>query len=405
MALFKYLVKNRDGKEDSGTLEADTKADAARELRSRQVLILSLADIEEEAVIQNQSAGNSWKEYLPITSKDRSFFYRQLAIMVRSGLTLMDALSLMEKEFPNVKMRRCIGEVLNDVRAGLSFSQALERHEKVFTHLGVKVVETTEASGEMETGLLKISSHIEFWSELSKKVMSALAYPLIILFMSFGVGAFLVVKIIPKFDDYMQKRGIIMPWATALVINFSRFFSEYWLVLLIFILASAAAFLFAFRNSKGRRVIEHIVMKIPIMGNVFRYACLTNFTSTLAVLLKSGLGLIESLQLTSELLGISVYKNAVKSSAQQVIQGISFKNSLQTPLFPRMVTNIVSVGEETGELNTVLDELGDFYSNELKRTVEIIVTAIEPAMMICVGGVVAVVYFALFQAVMSLMGA
>ncbi|NQZ59638.1 MAG: type II secretion system F family protein, partial [Lentisphaeraceae bacterium] len=289
-------------------------------------------------------------------------------------------------------------------RAGLSFSQALEKREKVFTHLGVKVVETTEASGEMEIGLLKISTHIEFWNEISKKVMSALAYPCIVLFMALGVGSFLVVKIIPKFDEYMQKRGILMPWCTALVIHISRVFSDYWLLLIVALFASATAFLLTYRNSNGRQLIEKIAMKVPIMGNVFRYACLTNFASTMAVLLKSGLGLIESLQLTSELLGISVYKNAVKSSADQIIQGTSFKNSLQTPLFPRMVTNIVSIGEETGELNTVLDELGDFYSNELKRTVELVVTAIEPTMMICVGGVVAVVYFALFQAVISLMG-
>ena len=403
MPTFNYIAKDKSGKEVKGSVEAVDKKDAASQLRSQSLLVYSLLEQEEQSPANELPKRHSLKDKLPVTNKDRVLFYRQLALMVRSGLTLVNALNLLQEEFPNFQMRSALAAVLDDVRKGRSFSASLSMHEKIFTRLGVKIVETTEESGELEQGLLKVAEHIEFWGNLKKKAMSAVAYPAVIFILAIGVGAFLVFKIIPKFDEFMQKRSIVMPWSTSIVVHISRFFTSYWLFILLGLIVFFTSILLAYRTENGKRLLERFCLKVPVLGSVIRFASITNISSTMSVLLRSGLGLIDALRLTSQMLGILVYREAVSGCASRVITGVSFKDSLNSPLFPRIVQNVVSVGEETGELNQALEELGEFYSEELKRTVEFIVNAIEPLLLICVGSLVALVYFALFQAVISLM--
>jgi type IV pilus assembly protein PilC len=405
MARFSYRARSRSGEEVKGVLEARDRTLAARELRSRLLLVLSLnaegdqTERGDEELINNHF---NWRSRLPVMAKDRVFFCRQLAMMISSGMTLVNALSLMKLEFPKLKIRQVLNTVLNDLQNGDPFSVCLGRHEKIFSKILVKVIESAEESGELAVSLRKVADHFEFWSAIRKKVTSACAYPGVIFLAAMGIGGFMVFKIIPKFDDFLSKRGVPLPWSTELVIGISRFGKSYWWLLVILFFLGIIGLVLTFKNEKGRRFLERVCLKLPLLGNVLLYASMSNFASTGSLLIKSGLSVVDTLKLLAGLMNMKIYKDVLITSANKVVMGSSLKESIKSPHIPPIVNNIIAVGEETGALNDVMEELGEFYNRELQGSIGILTTMIEPLLLIIVGGIVALVYFSLFQAIITL---
>jgi type IV pilus assembly protein PilC len=405
MARFSYKARSRSGEEVKGVLEAGSRTQAARDLRSKQLLVLSLNgenDLISDSGKMNKHHKLGLKSHLPIMAKDRIFFCRQLAMMISSGMTLVNSLNLMKQEFPKVKMRQVLTDVLNDLQNGDPFSKCLSRHEKVFTKLMIRVVESAEESGELTVSLQKVGDHIEFWSEIRKKVISACAYPGVIFLAAIGIGGFMVFKIIPKFDDFLSKRGVPLPWSTKFVIAISRFGKAYWWLLLIIFFLSLIGLILTFKNERGRRILERISLKFPLIGNILLFASMSNFASTGSLLIKSGLTVVDTLKLLAGLMNMKIYHDVFNTTAKRVVMGHSLKESIQSPHIPSIVNNIIAVGEETGALNEVLGELGEFYNRELQGSINVLTTMIEPLLLIIVGGIVALVYFSLFQAIITL---
>ena len=301
-------------------------------------------------------------------------------------------------------MRLVLTEVIEDLRNGISFSESLGKYEKIFTPLLIKVIHCAEQSGEMSTSLMEVASQLEFKDAMKKKTLSACAYPAIVFLMAIFIGLFMVFKIIPKFDEFLSKKGIPLPASTNFVIGVSRFGQDYWPHVLIAGIILSIGLVLMFKNPLGRRMQERLILSTPVFGNVFRASVLANFSTTSALLLKSGLGVVECLKLNANIITLNVYKDLLTKASENVITGSSLTDSLRNKIIPSTVTNILAIGEETGALSDVLGELGDFYSEELKRAVNFLVSAIEPVLLITVGGIVAVVYFALFQAIIRLMG-
>ncbi|MCH2207564.1 MAG: type II secretion system F family protein [Lentisphaerales bacterium] len=408
MATFVYKARRRSGEEVNGTVEAVDRQSATKELRTQKLLVMSLqieglnsgqTDSEKDKAVLN-----NWRARLPITAKDRIFFCRQLAMMLNSGMTLINALDLIQLEFPKVKMRKVLSEVLIELKNGLQFSQCLQKHEKIFTPLMIKVVASAEESGEMTQSLRKISEHMEFWSEIRKKVLSACAYPTVIFIVALGIGSLMVFFIIPKFDEFLSKRGAALPWSTEFVLNISRVGISYWWAILLSIFSITSLIYLMFRHPKGRRLQERLCLKVPLIGKIILYTSMSNFATTGSLLIKSGLTVVASLKLLAGLMNIKVFHDVLAHAANKVVMGSSLKESIQNPLIPSVVNNIVAVGEETGALDEVLAELGHFYNRELQGALNTMTTMIEPILLVAVGAVVALVYFALFQAIISLMG-
>ena len=405
MARFSYRARSRSGEEVKGVLEAGDRTLAARELRSKSLLVLSLnaeGDETERGDEKSISDHFNWRSRLPIMAKDRVFFCRQLAMMISSGMTLVNALNLMKLEFPKLKIRQVLNTVLNDLQNGDPFSVCLGRHEKIFSKILVKVIESAEESGELAVSLRKVADHLEFWSAIRKKVTSACAYPGVIFLAAMGIGGFMVFKIIPKFDDFLTKRGVPLPWSTEFVIGISRFGKSYWWLLIILFFLGIIGLVLTFKNEKGRRFLERVCLKFPFLGNVLLYASMSNFASTGSLLIKSGLSVVDTLKLLAGLMNMKIYKDVLMTSANKVVMGSSLKESIKSPHIPPIVNNIIAVGEETGALNDVMEELGEFYNRELQGSIAILTTMIEPLLLIIVGGIVALVYFSLFQAIITL---
>ncbi|MCM8530954.1 MAG: type II secretion system F family protein [Lentisphaeraceae bacterium] len=399
MPLFVYEARDSQGEEKSGTIEAENQMIARRLLRKDRLMVLSLEVFEQRA-----EKRFPLKDLLSVNTKDRVFFCRQLSMMLKSGLTLVNSLTIMSQEFPRKMMRDTLAKVIEDIRGGLPFSEALGKYPKVFTPLLIKVMHCAEQSGEMSAGLLEVSSQLEFRDGMKKKAISACTYPLIVFMLALGVGIFLVFKIIPTFDKFLSKKNIPLPYSTQLVIGISRFAQQYWLHILIVLLAFLIALILMFKNEQGRRVQERFILSLPIFGKLFTSSVIASFSTTSSLLLKSGLGVVESLKLNANIIGFKIYNDIFIQASENVITGTSLTESLRHKIIPNTVTNIIAVGEETGALQDVLNELGEFYNEELKRSVNFLVSALEPVLLILVGGVVALVYFALFQAIIRLMG-
>ena len=400
MPKFAYKANTVDGREINKKIEAPDEQSARRSLRLEGLLVISVDEVHGDELRKF-----SLTDRFPINTKDRVFFCRQLSMMTKSGLTLINSLKIMSREFPKEKMRNVLNEVIEDLQTGLSFADSLGKHPKVFTELLIKVVHCAEQSGEMNSSLLEVADQLEFKDAMKKKTISACAYPGVVFLMAIAVGIFMVFKIIPKFDEFLSKKNIPLPNSTQFVIGISRVGQDYWLHIISGLCLLGVGLILMFKNPTGRRIQENFLLSLPVFGKVFKSSVLANFSTTSALLLKSGLGVVESLKLNSNLIPLLVYKDLLNKASENVVTGQSLTDSMRHRIIPSTVTNIISVGEETGALQDVLAELGEFYNEELKRSVNTLVTAIEPALLIIVGGVVAVVYFALFQAIVRLMGA
>ena len=400
MPYFTYEARDSQGEEKTGTIEAENQMMARKLLRKDRLMVISV-ELFEPSLERKFPI----KDRLSVNTKDRVFFCRQLSMMLKSGLTLVNALTIMSQEFPRQMMRDALKKVIEDLRSGVPFSEALGKYPKVFTPLLIKVMHCSEQSGEMSDGLIQVSSQLEFRDEMKKKTITACTYPSIVFLMAIGVGLFMVFKIIPKFDEFLSKKDIPLPASTQMVIGISRFGQQYWLHVLIGVIVTLIVMILMFKNEQGRRIQERILLKLPIFGKLFTSSVIASFSTTSSLLLKSGLGVVESLKLNANVINFKIYNDIFIKASENVITGTSLTESLRHKIIPNTVTNVIAVGEETGALQDVLNELGDFYNEELKRSVNFLVSALEPILLIVVGGIVALVYFALFQAIIRLMGA
>lgn len=399
MAVYNYTGRDSKGQDVSGEIDAESTMLARRQLRQQKIMVIEIGEVSKNILPKL-----SLTDRFPITTRDSVFFCRQLAMMLKSGLTLVNSLNTMSREFPKAKMRETLLKIIEDIRNGMPLSESMEQYPKVFTPLLTKVMSCAEQTGDMSMSLMTVADQLEFRNAMKKKTISACVYPAVVLMMAFGVGMLMVFLVIPKFDEFLTKKGVPLPSSTMALLNISRFAQNYWLHMIIATLVLSIALVLMFRNSKGRRIQEKLVISIPLFGKLFKSSVVANFSTTSSLLLRSGMGVVDALKMNAKIINFKIYNDLFLKASEHVITGRSLTDSLRNDIIPPTVTNIVAVGEETGALQDVLEEIGNFYEDEVKRSVEFLVSAIEPVMLVIVGGIVALVYFALFQAIIRLMG-
>lgn len=406
MPTYYYTAKRQNGTDISGTVEAVSPKEAVKALSSQKLLMTSISD--KDPALTDSGKNLSFKErvsfHLPLMRKDMIFFYRQMAMMLRSGLTVTRALRLLMIENPKRVLKTALQEIVADVQAGMAFSEALRKHPNVFKPVDVNIIASAELSGEMHSCLDKIADHLSFWGEVKAKVIQSMIYPAIVLLFVIFVGLVIVFKIIPTFEKYLLKNGNSLPFLTQLILDVSNFirFNIVWII--IGAILFSTLLIYSFHNKYSRPVMENIAVRIPLLGAVFQYSALTQFATTLSALHQSGLDMVNSMKVISPLMKFQIYKNVFDESVERILSGYSLKESLSSNLIPATMSNVVAVGEETGELGNVLNEVGKFYSMRLERVSMLLSSLVEPALIIFIGGMVAVVYIGLFQAILSLTG-
>lgn len=405
MTTFYYTAKERSGGEITGTLNALNRHAAAKELRSQQLLVLQISD-QATQKINNQDKLALMEKLtanLGISKSDKMLFYKQLAMMLRSGMTITSAVTLLAEETHKVKFAAQLKSIVTDLQSGEAFSVAIAKHKKLFSPMAIKIIASAELSGEMDKSLIQIAESMAYWAEIKSKVLQSMMYPFVVLLSVIVVSVFMVFDIIPKFEKFLAKSGKQLPFLTSLIIDTADFLRAYTPAFLLAFIISSCTILYLWKkNQPSRHFMEGFILSIPVIGKVFLYSTLSQFASTVSLLLQSGLTVLDSVKVMTTLSSFSIYRELYANSEKQIILGQSLRNSLNNPLIPRTMINVIAVGEETGELSSVLEEIGQFYAERLKETMTLMTTLVEPMLLLFVGGLVGIVYIGLFQAVLAL---
>lgn len=389
---YAYDALDADGSRVAGVLDAPTETEAVDALRQRGLFPTGVTP--DALGVPAERAPLPW----PVTSTDRSLFLNQLALMLRSGLTLLSALQSLSKNASKPALRACARRLGAAVREGRPLSAAFEA-ERHFPPVIARLAATAEATGELEQALSRGAELIERRAELRRQLLTSLTYPTIVILAAAAVFVFLTTQVVPKFAALLAQRGVALPWSTQVLLDVSAFLTAYGPWVAAALALAGVGLLVAWRTPGGRNVLESILFRVPVLGGALQAAAMTHLMRTLALLLRSGLPLIASLRTLGPTSPFLRYSGLVERARQAVIRGASLARAFDAPLFPRLGLSVLAVGEDTGSLDEVAAELGEFYDQRLQHRLRTLSSLIEPALLIVIGGMVGFVYFSFFQAI------
>ena len=397
---FQYKVKDKNGKLVEGSLEAENAQLVVSKLRS-----MGYVPIE----IQQQGGGANLSRELKIPGlsdriklKDVAVFSRQFATMINSGLSLLRSLNILAEQSESKTLAEVVNQVRMDVEKGSSLSQALQKHPKAFGRLYVSMVRAGEVGGALDSVLLRLADTIEKQVELRRKVKSAMTYPVVVGVMVLTIVSAMLLFVIPMFQGIYKQLGGTLPAPTQILIDISNVVRKLWYIVFLFDVGAAFAFRKWINSEDGRKRWDAIKLKVPIFGKLVRKTALARFSRTLSALVRSGVPILESLDIVAETAGNYVVSKAVRETQAAVKRGDPLSKKLEEhPVFPPMVVQMMAVGEETGALDEMLDKIADFYDQEVEATVDALTSLIEPILImvmgVCVGGMIISLYLPMFN--------
>ena len=382
--IYEYEAISRGGERVAGRIEADRSNIAAKQLKESGYYVTSIKEVQEK-----KDLGSVLKASGRVKTKDLTIFSHQFAAMIDAGISLVDAFNILYEEAEHPKLKEVIREIQEDIETGSSLSDAMSRHPKVFPELYCQLVRAGETGGVLNTVLNQLAAHYDKQEEINGKVKSALYYPITILVIAVFVVIFLVVKIVPTFVGMFNSFGAALPLPTRILLGASDFLQTYWWALLLGIGGLLAIFYSYRQTPSGELQLDKLILKIPVIGNMMQKVILSRFSSTLAILLGSGVDLISSLNIVEDVVGNKVYANALIEARGQVREGVSFSRPLANmPIFPSILVQMVKIGEESGNLVMMLNKVSNFYDREVGNAVEASISLIEPLMIVFLAGVV-----------------
>lgn len=401
MATFTYTALNVDGKENKGRIEAADLHVAASLLREQGLFIVKLVDGKSKL---NQSGGLGVliTNNLSISKRDLVFFFKQLAFMLRAGLPMLHALSISQNQFGG-RLRRVIQEMMGEIEAGSNLSSAMKRYKSdVFPPIVANMVYAGESTGAIEAVIMRIGEHLEKKLALRSQTISAMIYPVIVIFAAIAVVAFLLGVIIPKFAVFLNKRGRQLPAPTQLLIDMSNFVVNYGLYMIGFSIMMAVVIGLYYATPRGKLMIDRILLRVPVIGKLLLHSAMADFSWSLSMMLRSGLTAFDSLKVASKVIGNRYISDHLSNAAEKIKIGKDLASSIQGNGIPDLVPQMTMVGEQTGSLDEILNELGGYYEERLETGVKRMSALIEPALILVIGVIVGFVYYAFFMALFSL---
>jgi type IV pilus assembly protein PilC len=399
MPIFKYRGKNKIGNIVEGERSARNQNEVAVALEKEQIQVLSVERKKLKFKIPLIGGRKS------VSLRTIAVFNRQLSVMFNAGLPITQALAILGTQQKDKYFKGVLLEVRKDVEGGANLSNAMKKHPKVFNELYTSMVQAGEASGNLDTILLRLSQYIENITKLVGKVKSAMAYPIGVLIISISLSSLILWKVVPVFSDMFSQLGAELPLPTQIVIGASDFLKANFFFMVIGIIGLIFAFRSYNATFKGRRVIDKIKLRIWILGELLVKLAVARVTRTLATLLTSGVEIIESMTITAKTSGNAIIEDAVMRSRAAVQEGKPLWESWEeTKQFPYMVTQMVSVGEQTGSLSTMLGKVADFYDDEVDQAVSALISLMEPLMVLFLGGLVGSMVIAMYLPLFDIVG-
>jgi type IV pilus assembly protein PilC len=395
VSLFKYIAKDRTGRDITATMDAENERVVVAALRKRGLIVLNVSE-------ERRSGDALKKGKRKVKGPDLVVFTRQLATMVDAGLPLLQALQTLADQTENPSLKIVLEEVVENIEQGATLSESLSAHPKVFASLFVNMVRAGEASGTLAEILERIASYMEASLALKRKVKSAMVYPIIVCSMAIIITTILLLKVIPVFGEIYEGFGSALPLPTQMLLNLSEFLRAYFPFAFGGLIVGVILLKKYVKTEAGRLRLDKFKFNMPVFGPIFRKVAVSRFSRTLSVLVKSGVPILSALDIVSRTAGNKLVERAVDDAMEEIKRGECIAEPLAaSEVFPPMVTKMIAVGEESGKLEVMLSKIADFYDSQVDAAVSGLTSLIEPLLIaflgIVVGGIVICMFLPIFK--------
>ena len=399
MPAYVWKGKTREGKAVSGERVAENKEAVMQLLRRDQILVSSVKEKGKEISLPKFGGG--------VPAKDLAIFVRQFSVMIDAGLPLVQCLEILGTQQDNKTFAKILQTTRMDVEGGASLADAMRKHPKAFDDLFVNMIAAGEAGGILDTILKRLATYIEKAVKLTAQVKGAMVYPIAVISIAGIVIAVILWKVIPTFASMFAGLGAELPLPTRLVIMASQWFIRLLPFLIIFGILAFVSFKRYYATYGGRRVVDRMILKLPILGIIMQKIAVSRFCRTLSTLISSGVPILDGLEITARTSGNAIIEDAIMAVRKGVESGLTVAQPLkESGVFPSMVVQMIGVGEQTGALDAMLGKIADFYEEEVDQAVANLLTLMEPVMIlflgVTVGGIVIAMYLPLFDLISKL---
>lgn len=399
MSIYKYKAISKEKRTAGGLVEAGSIDGAAEVLQEKGFVILSLKKEAEEAKHKYLGILNRVK------AKDLVVFSRQFAVMVSANVTIVQALKILVDQTANIKLRVIISEIAFEVDGGSKLSDAMAKRPNIFSDFFTSVIRSGETSGRLDDSLNYLADEMEKDYDMMHKIKGALIYPAFVFFGLGAVGIVMMIFVIPKLTSVLAESGAELPLATKILINTSSFLSRFWIMLLLVFIALLVALYFFIKKPAGRRILDTLILRLPIFGKLFQRIYLVRFSRSLNTLIVGGVALTEGLKISAAVVNNNVYKDLILKTVKEVEDGNSISSVfIKSGQVPKMVSQMMSIGEKTGKLDLVLEKVTDFYTREITNIIANLMTLMEPIIMVIMGIAVGIMVAAVILPMYNLAG-
>jgi type IV pilus assembly protein PilC len=393
MPTFEWKGRGRNGQDATGMLVADSKDAVIAMMRRQQVVVTAVKEKGKEIAVPKWG-GRVAPQLIAI-------FTRQFSVMIDAGLPLVQCLEILAGQQESKNFKRALISIRQDVESGSSLAEAMRKHPKVFNDLYTNMVAAGEAGGILDTILQRLATYIEKAVKLNGQVKSAMIYPVAVISIACIVVTIILWKVIPVFAALFKGLGAELPMPTRVVIALSNFIADFWWLIILVIGTTTFATQKYHSTYKGRRVLDGILLKVPVFGMLLRKIAVARFCRTLATLTSSGVPILDGLQITAKTAGNAVVEDSIMATRKSVEEGKTISEPLgDTEVFPSMVVQMIAVGEQTGALDTMLSKIADFYEEEVDVAVAGLMKLLEPVLIaflgVAIGGIVIAMYMPMF---------
>ncbi|MDD5477105.1 MAG: type II secretion system F family protein [Candidatus Omnitrophica bacterium] len=390
MNSYQYSAKDIKGQTITGIVQAASESEVADILHKKELVVVSIE-------IAKAAAARPKRGDKKVKLDDLVIFSRQLATMIGAGIPLVNALGILAEQIENENLRGIIGTVRSDIEAGISFSDAMARHPEVFSDLFVNMAKAGEASGMLNEILDRLATFMEKQAALNRKITSSLVYPAVVVSMAFIITALLLLKVVPTFKGIFESLGGTLPMPTQVLIFLSDLLRKYFLYTVLILGIAIYLFRSYIKTERGRYRFDQQLLKLPVFGPLLRKLAVAKFSRTFSTLVKSGVTVLSALDIVSKTSGNKVVEEAVLNCSKSVRNGEPISKPLaKSGVFPPMVTRMINVGEQTGQLEKMLSKIADFYDDQVDSAAAALTSMIEPMVIAFLGVVIGGIVIALF---------
>lgn len=377
---FFYKAYNKEGKIQTGLVVAADQQRAEQLLVENGLTVSSLEEREESVWDRLNPFGKS------VSNKDLVMFSRQLATLISARVPIIQALRILQEQVSNKYLISVVRDLIASVENGESLSLAMSRHDKIFSNVYVSLVKSGEAAGSLDKSLVYLADQLEKDYELRSKVKSAMTYPVFVVGALFAVGALMFKFVLPNLTSVLEEQGGNLPTISVYLINFTKFFNQFWWLITIIIIGGILGIRFYISTTAGRYQWDRLKISAPIIGDIFRKIYLARFARNFSTLILGGIPIIKALQIVAEVINNVIYRDILLETIDQISAGKSVSDGLiGHPEFPSIVTQMVKVGEQTAQLDDILGKLATFYEKEVDTKIATLTTLLEPLIMIILG--------------------